>query len=157
MIEIEIANEQESMDIDEDHIRQAVRTVLGREGIRKAEMSIALVDDPRIHEINRQFLNHDRPTDVISFLLSDTPSVLEGEIVLSTDTAGREAKKVGGAWSPEDEVLLYVVHGTLHLTGYDDHADDDLAAMRKAELECLRAMGIEAPDTLHDRDEEEAA
>lgn len=157
MIEIEIANEQESIDVDEDHIRRAVTTVLNREGISRAEMSIALVDDARIHEINRQFLDHDRPTDVISFSLSDSPKVLEGEIVLSTDTARREARKVGGDWTPENEVLLYIVHGTLHLTGYDDHEDDDLAAMRRAELECLRTMGVPAPDSLHDRDEEEAA
>lgn len=156
MIEIEIANEQEVLEISEEQIRAAVLAVLAKGQIQEAEMSIALVDDPTIHGINRQFLSHDYPTDVISFPLSDSPEKLEGEIVLSVDTAIREAGKVEGVWDAQKEVLLYVIHGTLHLIGFDDHDEEDLVEMRRGEVECLRAIGIEPPEGLHDRDGEEA-
>ncbi|MBE6427858.1 MAG: rRNA maturation RNase YbeY [Planctomycetaceae bacterium] len=157
MIEIEIANEQETIEVSEELIKKAVRAVLEKSAIQNAELSIALVDDEMIHGINRQFLCHDYPTDVISFPLSDSPAKLEGEIVLSTDTAKREAEKVCGSWNAEKEVILYVVHGCLHLIGFDDHCDEDLVEMRLAEVECLRVAGIEAPEGLHDRDGEEDA
>lgn len=157
MIEIEIANEQETLEISEALIREAVNAVLKKAQIENAEMSIALVDDETIHGINRQFLRHDYPTDVISFPLSDSPAKLEGEIVLSVDTARRESEKVVGSWSVEKEALLYVVHGCLHLIGFDDHCEEDLVEMRLAEVECLRAVGIEPPEGLHDRDGEENA
>lgn len=157
MIEIEIADEQELLEIPEERIRDAVRAVLKIDSVENAEMSIALVNDETIHGINRQFLGHDYPTDVISFPLSDSPEKLEGEIVLSTDTASREAKKVEGVWDVEKEVLLYIIHGTLHLIGFDDHEEEDLTVMRSAEVECLRAIGVEPPCGLHDRDGEEGA
>lgn len=156
-IEIEIADEQETLEVSEDLIRAAVNAVLAKDRILCAEMSIALVDDETIHGINRQFLGHDYPTDVISFPLSDSSAKLEGEIVLSTDTASREALRVEGSWDAQKEVLLYVIHGCLHLIGFDDHEDEDLAEMRRAEIECLRAIGVEPPDGLHDRDGEEGA
>ena len=155
MIEIELADEQETIQIPEDRIKAAVNAVLAKDAIQNAEMSIALVTDETIHGINRQFLSHDWPTDVISFPLSDSPAKLEGEIVLSTDTAKREAARVEGDWDEQKEVLLYVIHGSLHLIGFDDHCDEDLAEMRAAEVECLRAIGIEPPAGLHDRDGEE--
>lgn len=155
MIEIEIADEQEALEVSEELIRSAVSAVLAKDSITNAEMSIALVDDETIHGINRQFLSHDYPTDVISFPLSDSPAKLEGEIVLSVDTAIREARKVEGTWDSQKEVLLYVIHGMLHLIGFDDHCDEDLTDMRLAEVECLRAIGIEPPVGLHDRDGEE--
>jgi len=156
MIEIEIANEQEVLEISEELIRAAVLAVLAKDQIQEAEMSIALVDDPTIHGINRQFLSHDYPTDVISFPLSYSPEKLEGEIVLSVDTAIREAGKVEGNWDAQKEVLLYVIHGMLHLISFDDHDEEDLIEMRRGEVECLRAIGIEPPVGLHDRDGEEA-
>ena len=93
---------------------------------------------------------------VISFPLSDSPEKLEGEIVLSVDTAIREAGKVEGNWDAQKEVLLYVIHGMLHLISFDDHDEEDLIEMRRGEVECLRAIGIEPPVGLHDRDGEEA-
>ncbi len=155
MIEIEIANEQETLKVSEVLIRNAVNAVLKKASIENAEISIALVDDETIHEINRRFLCHDYPTDVVSFPLSDSPAKLEGEIVLSVDTARRESEKVCGNWDVEKEALLYVVHGCLHLIGFDDHCEEELIEMRLAEVECLRAVGIEPPEGLHDRDGEE--
>ncbi len=157
MIEIEIANDLEDFKIDEEQIRAAVRAVLAMDSIQNAEMSVALVDDPTIHDVNRRFLHHDYPTDVISFPLSDSPKKLEGEIVLSIDTARREAQRVQGVWNEQNEVLLYIIHGSLHLIGFDDHEENDLLEMRKAEVACLRAVGVEPPSGLHDRDGEEGA
>jgi probable rRNA maturation factor len=105
-------------------------------------VSIAIVDDPTIHRLNRQFLEHDYPTDVLSFALAEPPQ-LEGEIVASIDTARREA--VAAGWSPDDELLLYAVHGALHLVGHDDHDPGDAAAMRTAERSVLARLGVAVP------------
>ena len=139
---IPIADQQEILPIDRLKIRRAIRTALRYGGYTNAEISVALVDDAAIHVVNRQFLGHDYPTDVISFPLSDSDELLEGELVVSTETALREAAKVGGDWTPECELLLYLIHGTLHLTGFDDHEDEDIAAMRRGESECLKKLGL---------------
>ncbi|MDO4574609.1 MAG: rRNA maturation RNase YbeY [Planctomycetia bacterium] len=152
MYQIYFTDEQTAIVMEESRIHDAVFAALRYGKIRDAEISVALVDDPAIHEINRQFLQHDCPTDVISFPLSDSPKRLEGEIVVSTDTALRESKKIGRGWTPECEVLLYIIHGTLHLTGLDDHTLKDLAEMRQGEVDCLRAVGIDVPEGLHDKD-----
>jgi probable rRNA maturation factor len=68
---------------------------------------------------------------------------LEGEVIASTDTAANAAARVG--WPAEDELLLYVVHGMLHLVGHDDHDSASLAVMRAAERQCLAHFGLEPP------------
>jgi probable rRNA maturation factor len=119
-----------------------VRHVLEAEGWQDAEVSLAVVDDPTIHELNRRYLGHDYPTDVLSFLLSDDGARrLEGEVVVSADTAARSAEQFG--WTAGDELLLYVIHGTLHLAGYDDQSPDDLARMRDRERTHLAAFGLQ--------------
>ncbi|MDO4584100.1 MAG: rRNA maturation RNase YbeY [Planctomycetia bacterium] len=147
MLEIAIANEQNRVEISEEELRRAVETALRLGKVADAEISLALVDDATIHEINRTYLQHDYPTDVISFPLSESADLLEGEIVVSTDTAAREAEKIGGSWGVREEILLYFIHGTLHLVGFDDHQEADVAAMRQAEAEVLEAMGISLPRT----------
>lgn len=154
MLEIAIANEQDRVEISEEELRHAVKAALELRQITHAEISLALVDDATIHEINREYLQHDYPTDVISFPLSDSADCLEGEIVVSVDTAAREAIKIGNSWGVREEILLYFIHGTLHLAGFDDHNDEDLAAMRQAEVEALEALGIHPPSDLHARDGE---
>lgn len=143
LIEVEIANEQDVLEIDPEQIQAAVRVALHHGNISEARMSVALVDDPTIHEINLRFLNHDTATDVISFSLGDDSDYLEGEIVISTDTAIREAPLAG--WSAQEELLLYVVHGCLHLAGYDDIQDEDIREMRTAESQCLKKLGVIIP------------
>ena len=83
-----------------------------------ARISVAVVDDATIAVLNRQFLRHEGPTDVLSFLLEQDEDGLEGEVVVSAETARRTAPRFG--WSEGEELLLYVIHGTLHLAGYDD-------------------------------------
>lgn len=155
MITVEINNRQSFVGIDEVRMRRAIEGVLTEEGIAAATVSVAIVDDLAIHDLNRRFLNHDEPTDVLSFLLDDSAGI-EGDVVVSAETAARNASKY--AWSPGDELLLYVVHGTLHLVGYDDIDPASRAEMRGREKHFLAAMGLqpryenpeaEAAETIH--------
>ena len=145
---LDITDQQTFLAVDHDRLRTAIARVLTAERIDSAEISLALVDDSEIHRVNREFLGHDYPTDVISFRLNDeaAPSHpcpessdgaprLEGELIISTETALREAAAHG--WSPADELLLYVVHGLLHLCGYDDLTDEARPVMRAREREVL--------------------
>jgi probable rRNA maturation factor len=106
-------------------------------------LSIALVDDREIARLHGEFLDDPTPTDVMSFPLEDDADGLLGEVVVSTDTAAREAKKRGLTF--DREVLLYVVHGILHLLGYDDHAAEDRKKMHARQEELLeRFLALEA-------------
>lgn len=140
---IEIANEQSALDVDEERLRAAAGEILADAGYEAGELSVAVVDDPTIHLLNRKHLDHDYPTDVLSFLLEEGDGRLEGEVIVSADTAQTNASEYG--WSAADELLLYVVHGVLHLVGHRDKADDETAAMREAEAKYLRRVGVEPP------------
>lgn len=142
-LRILIADEQATLTIDEAQLRAAVELVLRDSPYDSGVISIAVVDDPTIHEINRQYLEHDYPTDILSFPLEDNPPYLEGELVVSTDTATSNAAEYN--WSAHHELVLYVIHGTLHLVGYHDKQPADIAEMRTAEAKCLQALGIALP------------
>lgn len=140
MIQVEVNNAQATLSIDEARLAGAVRSVLAGEGIARAQVSLAIVDAKTMHELNRRHLNHDYPTDVLSFLLEQSEDRLEGEIIVSADEAALNAPRFH--WSPEAELTLYAVHGTLHLCGYDDlntHAAD---IMRSRELHWLAENGL---------------
>lgn len=140
-IEVAVSDTQGHLDVDHDALAGLVRRVLERQGVARAEISLALVDDAAIHQINRRHLDHDWPTDVISFTLSepDEPA-LAGELVVSTEMAARTARRAGV--DPQAELALYVVHGLLHLCGHDDRAADDRARMRRREEEILAMEGL---------------
>jgi probable rRNA maturation factor len=130
--------------LDRGRLAEVARRVLEAEGIARAEISIAVVDDPTIHELNRRHLDHDEPTDVISFVLSDPgDECLSGELIVSAETAVRMARLDG--IEPRTELTLYIVHGLLHLCGYDDLTGPAAAAMRRREAELLAAVGLEHP------------
>jgi probable rRNA maturation factor len=139
LLEVLIANETEA-GADADRLEAAVRTALFGSMFEEGMISVAIVDDPTIHELNRQYLQHDYPTDVLSFTLESDPPRLVGEIIASIDTAAELATEAG--WSAAEELVLYVVHGTLHLAGYEDKTPDAGAKMRAAELAVLRRLGI---------------
>lgn len=127
----------------EEPLRQAVVETLAAEGKTSASLSVVLTTDAEIHRINREFLQHDFPTDVISFSFDDAPvpgARVDGELVVSLDTARRQAAVQG--WSLECEVILYVVHGTLHLCGYDDLTDEARPVMRQREREILTRLNL---------------
>lgn len=119
---------QSRLPLDPAALRQLARQVLDAEGVHQADLSISLVDDAAIAALNAAYLNHLGPTDVITFPLSAPHSEpLAGEIVISVETAVREAACRG--LDPTDELRLYLVHGLLHLCGYDDRDPADRRAM----------------------------
>lgn len=140
MIRIALNNQQANYRVDVRRLKQGVRTVLESAGVASAVISLAVVDDATMHALNRQYLQHDYPTDVLSFVLEDDDDHLEGEIIISADYAAREAEQFG--WRAQDEMLLYVIHGTLHLVGYDDLEPGLQAEMRAKEREHLAAFGL---------------
>ena len=141
---VEIANQQSSLSIDKDRIDQLVHAVFADTHFSQVEISIAIVDDPTIHELNRKSLDHDYPTDVLSFCLEESADRLVGEVVVSADTAISNSREYG--WGAEEELLLYVAHGLLHLAGYRDKADDEIRDMRRAEAVYLSRIGVTCPD-----------
>lgn len=134
------ANDQPHL-VDADRLEAAVRQVLDEAGIEAGEISVAVVTDEQMHALNRQYLNHDYPTDVLSFVLDEDEDRLDGEIIVSSDYASREAQRFG--WTTADELLLYVIHGSLHLAGYDDQTPEARQAMRAAEAQHLARFGLE--------------
>jgi probable rRNA maturation factor len=142
-LQIEIADEQQAHAIDRARLARGVRLVLEAAGIITAEISVAVVADARMQALNRQYLGHDYPTDVLSFVLEHDPQrkTLEGQIVVSADYAAREAARYG--WTAADELLLYAIHGALHLAGHDDTTPEAQRAMREAEAATLARFGLE--------------
>ncbi len=141
-IDIDIDNRQVGVPIDEHRLRAAVRAVLDGEQIAQARMGIAVVDNRTIRDVNRDFLQHDYATDVISFVLSDEGEPLEGDLMVSAEMAATVASDYH--WNVGDELVLYVIHGTLHVVGYDDQHETDRQEMRSRENRYLHDLGIDA-------------
>jgi probable rRNA maturation factor len=141
MSKIAIACPQEAVPIDRAHVRTVVRAVLEGEGIADYEISLAFVDNPTIHTLNKRYLQHDEPTDVLSFPLSDAGArKLSGELVLGAEVALAQAQERGHEVAAE--LALYVIHGLLHLCGHDDHEPEDAAVMRERERHYLKQLGL---------------
>jgi probable rRNA maturation factor len=141
MIKVLITNEQSQHEIDCEQLRAAVLGVVDEAEIGTGEVSLAIVDDETIHSLNVQYLQHDYPTDVISFVLEQAAGHLEGEVIVSADMAATVAQEYG--WPAQDELLLYVIHGTLHLVGYDDKDPQKKIEMQTAERRHLQRFSIE--------------
>jgi probable rRNA maturation factor len=140
-IEVEVSDTQGHLAIDHRALADLVRRVLAGEGVGRASLSVALVDEATIHAVNRRHLDHDWPTDVISFRLSEPGEpVLSGELVVSAERAATLARRHGA--DPRAELALYVVHGLLHLCGYDDLTAPDVEAMRRREGEIMTREGL---------------
>lgn len=107
----------------------AATRLLAERELPDAEVSVLLTDDCRIHALNRQWRGVDRPTDVLSWPQED--AALLGDVAVSLDTARRQADARG--WTIAEEVALLVVHGILHLVGYEDDTEAGAEAMRAVE------------------------
>jgi len=133
---------------DDATIRRAVRAALEHGGRADLALGIVFVRDRALAALHGRHLGDASPTDVITFDLSDDYEGPTGELYVSAECARRVARERGAA--PRRELLLYVVHGALHLCGFDDHRRADRAAMRRAEADVLARLGWE-PDALpHD-------
>jgi probable rRNA maturation factor len=135
----------------ENLIKTSARAaVSGREEEFKnrAELSILLTSDEAIRQLNSNFRGQDKPTNVLSFggeteTVSTVPSFLLGDVVLSYQTIAKEAQQQGKSF--DDHVSHLIVHGVLHLLGYD-HDNDELAhKMERVEIKILKGIGVENP------------
>lgn len=140
LIKVSIAVPQEIVPINKPYFKQLVQAVLEEEGVKRASISLAYVDDPTIHRLNNQFLEHDEPTDVLSFPMGKGKSGMEGELVIGVEVARRVAREEGH--DEKAELALYTIHGLLHLVGYDDKSFTKAIKMREAERHHLKALGL---------------
>jgi probable rRNA maturation factor len=143
-ISVTVVDRQRGVRVGAAWLEGVVRRALARQGIGRATICVLLVDDRRMATLHRQWLGLPGPTDVITFDLGGgLPDAIEGDIAVSVETARRVAREVG--WSARHEAAYYVVHGLLHLAGYDDHEPTDRRAMRARERVLLRAAGLPSP------------
>ena len=146
-----ITNRQEAHDINLSQARQFAQAVLTALRAEDAcELSIAFVNDEEIHRLNREYRKIDRPTDVLSFALleaqppspvtradADAPTIL-GDVIISTETARRQADERGHSFEQELSILL--LHGILHLFGYDHETDEEAQRMEALEQQLLNEI-----------------
>ncbi|MCS7193078.1 MAG: rRNA maturation RNase YbeY [Armatimonadetes bacterium] len=130
-----------------EKLKRAVETVMQGEGFFSCkEVSVVLLNDENIRELNRCFLNHDYPTDVLSFRLDEDTQMqprketLVGEIIISVETAQRNAKRY--KQTLEKELIRLVIHGTLHLLGYEDAKEKQRRKMKRKEKNYMRQLCI---------------
>lgn len=135
-----------------DAINSVVETVLKvKEREDDPEVSVVLVDDAYIRELNFQYRHKDTPTDVLSFAMEestdDEPEIgwdednILGDIIISVETAERQAEEYGHSFLREMAYLT--THGMLHLLGYDHENEDDRTVMRQKEEEILSILNIQ--------------
>jgi len=137
---IAITHLQDRLPIDRARVRHAVRAAAG-ERLAADAVNVAFVDDPAIRELNRRFLGRNCATDVIAFDYRDgapDEDGVAGEIVISVDRALAEARR--RRQPVERELLLYVVHGVLHLLGYDDREPGQSRRMRMEQQRVLKRL-----------------
>jgi probable rRNA maturation factor len=150
---IQIENAQTGQPIKIEKLKKVAQTILSVLGCPDSEISILIVDDARIQELNRDYLQRDNPTNVISFSMIEgeggtlQPQLL-GDVVISADTAARDALEASTTF--ESELYFLLLHGILHLLGYDHERGtaEDAVKMEAMELEifavierdCLQAV-----------------
>ena len=128
-------------------VRRAILETLRYEGQTGSyEVSVTFIDNAGIHELNREYRNVDRPTDVLSFPqidygLGEIAEGMIGDVVLSLERAKEQADEFGHSF--ERECAFLCVHSTLHLLGYDHElSDEDDADMRARQSAVMEIMGL---------------
>lgn len=148
------SNNQSDIEFDEkleDFIKNICQGVLDHEQLGDVDfdISVTLTDDKEIRKLNSEFRNIDRATDVLSFPMLDFDEEVElfddveyslGDIVISTETAIRQAREYGH--SIDREMAFLLCHSMLHLLGYDHIEEDDERQMNELQEEILSKMGI---------------
>jgi probable rRNA maturation factor len=136
-MKIEIQDLQKHTSLDLRRIRRVAKKILTRLDLPEAELSLLFVDDPSIRKLNQRYLRKDKPTNVIAFPMgkgefaSLHPHLL-GDIVISVETALRQSPRFGLAGM--EMILLLMIHGVLHLIGYD-HAGNRRDAREMARMQ----------------------
>ena len=137
-------------------LEQALHRALAHGGAPDRRVDVLVVDDPTLTDLHGRFLGDPTPTDVVTFDLRDDGDEAgpgedgpDGELYVSLDMARRVAAERGVPLSRE--LTLYVVHGALHLCGFDDVDDTERAAMRAAAAVVMDALGFSPATAPHDR------
>lgn len=145
-MDVHVFDDQQSLKLPHAVVQAIANQVVSNEGHQYDEVSIHFVDKDNISELHKQYFDDPTPTDCISFPMDDADAVgyrVLGEVFVCPQTAIEYAKAHG--MNPYDETALYIVHGLLHLLGYDDMDEQDESAMRAAEarhLANLKKQGI---------------
>jgi probable rRNA maturation factor len=121
-------------------VKRKIQAILNALDCHDKEISVVVTDDAEIRELNRQYLDRDRPTNVIAFPMQegDFPDIspaLLGDVVVSADTTAAEAENAGIAFSERFDRLI--IHGILHLLGYDHEMDGEAAVMEAKSNELM--------------------
>ena len=140
-MKIDIQNLQSVAKIDKNKVIECANYVLKVMGESDAELSLMLVNDMHIRNLNWKYRRNDSATDVLAFPMRDSrrlSGVILGDVVISVETAKREAKK--RKIDLQDELDLYFVHGILHLLGYDDEKIRKRKKMKQKEKELMESL-----------------
>ena len=146
-----VANRQRRVRVSTSRLRATAESALSALGRADRDVHVSVVDDPAIRRLNARYLRRRTTTDVLAFDLeadfhATGPSRLMGEVIVCADTARRQARRVGVSVALELDLL--VVHGLLHLVGWDDHEPQEARLMHEREREILAASGRRAPPRL---------
>jgi len=141
-MKINIINEQKKIKLPIQKLRKLIKQVVSEESLGFTQINFIYVGDDFIQRINKRFLNHDYPTDVLAFDLSDEIEALDkiAEIYISLDRAFEQAKSYKVSF--ENEVARLTAHGLLHLAGYKDDTKSAKLNMRRRENYYLRKFGF---------------
>ncbi len=134
---VEVVNRQRGKKIDTGAWTAFTEKALDALGNHGSSVTIAFVSDKNIQKLNQQFRNVDKATDVLSFPAGDENTNL-GDIAISVETAAKQAKENGLTF--EDEIAQLILHGLLHLSGYDHETDN--GEMNRLELRLRKKLGI---------------
>lgn len=147
MINLMIKDEYSSS-IDSQVIEHTALEVLARHvDMADGDLSIVIEDDERLHALNKEFLGIDAPTDVLSFpsgeedVDPETGTLYLGDIIISFERAAEQASASGH--NTQSEIQLLVVHGVLHLLGYDHAEPDEKAEMWSIQADILKSLGVQ--------------
>lgn len=121
--------------LDQNRIERWIRTVAAGYGFATGDITYIFCNDERILEVNRQFLQHDYYTDIITFDYS-TPTRISGDIYISLETVASNAQQLGISF--DDELRRILIHGVLHLTGQGDKTPESKAIMTEKENKALQ-------------------
>ena len=139
-VTLTVSNRQKIRKINTRSLKEIAAATLANLKIQEAELGIVVVGAKEMASLNESFLGHEGPTDVITFDYSEsgTPAGIRGEIFICVSEAERQAKLFGTDW--QSEVVRYVIHGILHLAGYDDLQPVARKKMKREENRLVRRL-----------------
>ena len=126
--------------IEPMRVKEWIGQVAENHGKRVGELYYYFCSDEHLLEINRERLGHDFYTDIVTFPLTDCETILSSEFCISIDRIKENAMTFGRSY--ESELHRVIIHGVLHLIGFDDHTEQDSKVMREKEEEALRLLFI---------------